>query len=94
MELFVINPLPHGGYFSLHSMGGVNLTRTYLTTAEGTIRHILGNIIEGTFKGVISDHKEKNSDDISKIDRVIAIFEPSQFFFSGERKSAGHQCET
>ena len=28
----------------------------------------------------------KNFDDISKIDRVIAIFEPSQFFFSGERK--------
>ena len=47
----MVDPIPHGGYFSLHSMGGVNLTRTYLTATEGTIRHILGNIIEGTFKG-------------------------------------------
>ena len=38
--------------FSHHSTGGgVNLTQTYLIAAEGTIRHILCNIIEGTFKG-------------------------------------------
>ena len=40
-----------GGIFPSTAQGGVNLTRTYLTAAEGTIRHILGNIIEGTFKG-------------------------------------------
>ena len=40
-----------GGIFPSTARGGVNLTRTYLTAAEGTIRHILGNIIEGTFKG-------------------------------------------
>ena len=40
-----------GGIFPSTARGGVNLTRTYLTAAEGTIRHILCNIIEGTFKG-------------------------------------------
>ena len=40
-----------GGIFPSTARGGVNLTRTYLTAAEGTIRHILGNNIEGTFKG-------------------------------------------
>ena len=52
-EIFLsFNPIPHGGYFSLPSPGGgVNLTRTYLTVSDGPIRHILCNIIEGTFKG-------------------------------------------
>ena len=40
-----------GGIFPSTARGGVNLTRTYLTAAEGTIRNILCNIIEGTFKG-------------------------------------------
>ena len=41
----VLNPIPHGGRFSLHSTGGVNLTRTCLTASEGPAKHILCNII-------------------------------------------------
>ena len=79
--IHMILTLSHtGGIFPSTARGGVNLTRTYLTAAEGTIRHILCIIIEGTMR--------------KKIDWVIAIFEPSQFFFSGEQKSAGHQSGT
>ena len=40
-----------GSIFPSTARGGVNLTQTYLTASEGPIRHILCNIIEGTFKG-------------------------------------------
>jgi len=50
------------------------LTRTCLTASEGPVRHILCNIIEGTLKGAISDHKKFFFDNISKINGVIAIF--------------------
>ena len=43
-----------GGIFPSTARGGVNLTQTYLTASEGPLRHILCNIIEGTFKG---DHQ-------------------------------------
>ena len=40
-----------GGDFPSTARGGVNLTRTCLTASEGPAKHILCNIILGTFKG-------------------------------------------
>ena len=40
----ILNPIPHGGRFSLCSRGGVDLTCTCLTASEGPAKHILCNI--------------------------------------------------
>ena len=44
-------------------------------------------LLKVLLKGTISDHMKKNFDDISEIDRVSAIFQPSQFLLENLRFS-------
>ena len=77
----MFNPIPHGGIFPSTAWGGINLTHTYLTPSEGPIRHILCNIIEGTFKG---DHQrpcKKNSTISQKLTELLQFLSRANFSF-------------